>query len=74
MRPIPGHPPVCTFRSLLPDGGYVPAIDVVIVRVYPTGFKGEYEEGKEQEFWDEKDEAIRAKEWEVSLSSRSTDQ
>lgn len=72
MRPVPGQLAVCTFRSLLPDGGYVPAIDVVITRLYPIGFKGDFEEGKTQEVWDEREESQRAKEWEVRPASQKT--
>lgn len=59
------RPYICAFSSLLPDGGVVPFIDVIITRVYPLGYKGPYVEGETPDVWDEEEERARQKKWEV---------
>lgn len=59
-------PRICTFKSLAPDGGFIPLVDVVILKIYPTGYKGEFVEGQSQEFWCEEEEKDKQRAWEVS--------
>lgn len=59
------RPIVSTFRSLLPDGGLVPYIDVIITKTFPLGFKGEWVEGASQDVWNESEERERQRDWEV---------
>ena len=58
-------PYICSFRSLLPDGGLVPFVNVVVTKIYAIGFKGEYVEGQAQDLWNEQEERERQKNWEV---------
>ena len=61
------RPAVCAFRSLTPDGGLVPYVDVIITKIYPLGYKGEYKEGESQDVWNDVEERERQKEWEVRI-------
>lgn len=60
-------PYICAFSSLLPDGGLVPFIDVIVTKLYPLGYKGAYVEGESPDLWDEEEERARQRKWEVSL-------
>ena len=60
---------ICTFRSLLPDGGLVPFVDVIIVKIYAIGYKGEFVEGQAQDVWNEEEERGKQANWEVSAKS-----
>jgi breast cancer 2 susceptibility protein len=62
---VSSPPFICSFRSLLPDGGVVPFVDVKITRVYNKGYKGEYVEGAPQDLWNEEEERERQRNWEV---------
>lgn len=66
------RPYICAFSSLLPDGGIVPFIDVIITRLYPLGYKGPYVEGESPDLWDEEEERVRQRKWEVSIAPRAT--
>lgn len=57
---------ICSFKSLRPDGGNVPFIDVVVATMYPMGYKGPFVEGEPQDVWNEDEETERQKVYEVS--------
>ena len=68
FQPKRKRPCVCSFRSLLPDGGFVPFIDVILTKLYPIGYKGPYVEGQTTDTWGETEEAERKRAWEVGCS------
>jgi breast cancer 2 susceptibility protein len=66
------HPFVATLRSLSPDGGYIPLIDIVIKKVYPIGFVGrekKWDQATREDTgpWGEAEEMERAEAWKVRL-------
>lgn len=56
---------ICSFRSLRPEGGLVPFIDVIVTNTYTVGYKGPFEEGRPADYWDEKEEIERQRAYEV---------
>jgi breast cancer 2 susceptibility protein len=67
--------PMMTLRSLTPDGGMIPCLDLTIKMVYPIGYMeaaDPREEGRTDATyrpvpWSERDETDKAAAWEVSF-------
>lgn len=75
------RPFVATLRSLTPDGGTIPLMDIIITRIHPMGFQSAEREAEgpegetriAQEVWCEADEVAKQDEWEkkrVEVTSR----
>lgn len=56
------RPFVATLRSLTPDGGLVPCMDIVLTRVYPLAFVDERERGGGEDMSNARGEAQEAEE------------
>lgn len=61
------HPWIASLRSLHPEGGVVPLVDVVVLRVFPAGFVGPA--GVREAPWDLAEETRRQEAWEVRQST-----
>jgi breast cancer 2 susceptibility protein len=57
---------IATLRSLSPEGGPAALIDVVVLKIYPIGFREIGEENRDKAPWNEAEEQARQIAWEVS--------
>ncbi|KAF8333072.1 BRCA2, oligonucleotide/oligosaccharide-binding, domain 1-domain-containing protein [Cantharellus anzutake] len=63
---------IATFRSLNPDGGLVPLIDIIIERIYPVGFYEMDSDGVMLPAHDSAEEAEAQAKWEDARADQSS--